>query len=488
VATTNGPRHADAAAQADEISPLCFLSATELAQMIRLKKVAAREVMAAHLAQIERVNPAVNALVTVVAEQAMEQAHLADEALARGTPLGPLHGLPVAHKDLHETKGLRTTYGSPLFRDFIPAQDAIIVERIKQAGAITVGKTNTPEFGAGSQTFNTVFGRTLNPYDLTKTCGGSSGGAAVALACGMVPLAGGSDMGGSLRNPASFCNVVGLRPAPGRVPTWSRTAAWSTLSVDGPMGRTVADVAFLLSVIAGPDRRSPIAIDEPGQRFAAALDRDFSGARVAWAGDLGGLPFDAQVRGIVDGQRVTIEALGCRVEDAEPDFTGADEVFKVLRAWLFEARYADLVVTARSQIKDTVIEEVERGARLTGQQVSRAEVQRTQLYDRVRIFFDVHEFLVLPTVQVPPFDARRPYVTEIQGQAMHSYIDWMRSCYYISTVGHPAISVPCGFTQEGLPVGIQIVGRHRDEWGVLQLAHAFEQATGFGRRRPPVVR
>lgn len=488
MATTNdGTEHGGAAPHGDGTAPLCFLDAADLARMIRLKQLSAREVMAAHLAQIERVNPAVNALVTVVAEQAMGRAYEADEALAHGTLLGPLHGLPVAHKDLHETKGLRTTYGSPLFLDFIPTQDALIVERMARAGAITVGKTNTPEFGAGSQTFNTVFGRTLNPYDRTKTCGGSSGGSAVALACGMVPLAGGSDMGGSLRNPASFCNVVGLRPAPGRVPAWSGTAAWSSLSVDGPMGRTVADVALLLSVIAGPDPRSPIAIGEPGQRFAAPLDRDFGGVRVAWAHDLGGIPFDARVRRVVDGQRATFEALGCIVEDAEPDFRDADEVFKVLRAWLFEAHYADLVARARGQIKGTVIEEVERGARLTGQQLSRAEAKRGQIYDRVRIFFDTHEFLVLPTTQVPPFDVRQPYVAEIEGRAMHTYIDWMMSCYFISTVGNPAISVPCGFTREGLPVGIQIVGRHRDEWGVLQLAHAFERATGFGRHRPPVA-
>lgn len=363
----------------------------------------------------------------------------------------------------------------------------MIVERIKHAGAITVGKTNTPEFGAGSQTFNTLFGRTLNPYDPTKTCGGSSGGAAVALACGMVPLADGSDMGGSLRNPASFCNVVGLRPAPGRVPSWSRTAAWSTLAVDGPMGRSVADVALLLSVIAGPDPRSPIALGEPGERFATALDRGFGGVRVAWAKDLGGLPFDARVRSVVDAQRATFEALGCIVEEAEPDFRDADDVFKILRAWLFDAQYAELVASSRGQIKDTVIDEVERGARLTGQQLSRAEAMRSQLYDRVRIFFETHEFLVLPTAQVPPFDVQQPCVTSIEGRPMQGYIDWMKSCYLISTVGNPAISVPCGFTEEGLPIGIQIVGRPRDERGILQLAYAFEQATGFGRRRPALA-
>src|SRR6266851_7403851 len=256
---------------------LCFLTATELARRIRLKDLSCQEVMATHLTQIERVNPQVNAIVTFLPEQALERARAADEALARGAEVGSLYGLPIAHKDLVLTKGIRTTFGSPIFSDFVPEQDEIIVERLRNAGAITVGKTNTPEFGAGSQTYNSVFGETLNPYDLSKTCGGSSGGAAVALACGMLPLADGSDLGGSLRNPASFCNIVGLRPSPGRVPSWPAADAWSTLSVDGPMARTVADVALMLSAIAGPDPRSPIALGTPGATFSAPLDRDFDG-------------------------------------------------------------------------------------------------------------------------------------------------------------------------------------------------------------------
>jgi amidase len=468
---------------------LCFLGAVELAALLRQKQLSALEVMEAHLRQIERVNPAVNAIVTLVADQAMHQAREADRALARGAPAGVLHGLPVAHKDLHETSGLRTTYGSPIFRDFVPDVDAIVVERLKGAGAITIGKTNVPEFGAGSQTFNEVFGPTLNPYDLRKTCGGSSGGAAVALACGMMPIADGSDMGGSLRNPAAFCNVVGLRPAPGRVPKASKVAGWSTLSVDGPMARSVADVALLLSALAGPDARSPIALAEPGARFSAPLDRDFTGVRVAWATDRLGIPFDARVRAVVYGQRGVFETLGCVVEDAAPDFADADDIFKVVRAWLFEAQYGELVAAHRGMVKETVVGEVERGMRLTGPQLSRAEAQRTQLYDRVRRFLETYEYLILPTTQVPPFDVRQPYPTEVDGIRMDTYIDWMRSCYLISTVGNPAISVPAGFTPEGLPlpVGLQIVGRHQQEWSILQLAHAFEQATGYGKRRPPVT-
>ncbi len=463
---------------------ICYLTAVEMARLIRGKKLSAREAMQAHLKQIARLNPKVNAIVTLVADQAMEDAGKADESQAHGTALGPLHGLPVAHKDLHETKGIRTTFGSPLFKDYVPAEDAIIVERIKRAGGITVGKTNTPEFGAGSQTFNRVFGATLNPYDLTKTCGGSSGGAAVALACGFVPIADGSDTGGSLRNPAAFCNVVGLRPAPGRVPRRAAGLAWSPLSVEGPMGRTVADVALLLSAIAGPDRRCPIGISESGDRFAAGLERRFTGVRIAWFRDLGGIPFDTRVRAVVDSRVKAFEDLGCHVERDEPDFSGVDGIFKTLRAWGFEAQYGDRVKTDRSQFKDTILWEVDRGARLTGPEVSRAEGAHALLWSRFQAFLDKYEYFVLPVTQVPPFDVQQPYVTEIAGVKMETYIDWMKSCYYISTVGNPAISVPCGFTPEGLPVGLQIVGRHQGEWSVLQLAHAFEQATRAGLQKP----
>ena len=468
-------------------SEICFMTAVELARRIRARDLSAVEVMRAHLDQIDRVNPVVNAIVTLLPEQALEQASMADDAVASGEDVGPLHGIPVAHKDLTPTKGIRTTKGSPIFKDFVPDQDGLIVERLKLAGAITIGKTNTPEFGAGSQTYNEVFGETLNPYDVGKTCGGSSGGAAVSLACGMQPIADGSDMGGSLRNPASFCNVVGFRTSPGRVPVWPSLVAWSPLSVQGPMARTVDDAALMLSTITGPDPRSPIGIAEPGDIFAGTLERDFKGVRIAWSRDLGTLPVDPRVTAVIDGQRHTFEALGCAVEGGEPDFTGADSIFKVWRAWQFELTYGGLLKTRRDQIKDTVIWNAEQGLRLTGPQIGRAEVERTELYHRVREFMETHEYLVLPVCQVPPFSVKQRYVTEINGQKMPTYIDWMKSCYYITVVGLPAISVPCGFTPEGLPVGVQIVGRHQDDLGVLQLAHAFEQATGFWKQRPPVV-
>jgi amidase len=466
---------------------LCFQTATELARRICAREISVTEVVQAHLAQIERVNPKVNAIVTLTAERALAEARAKDAALARGEAAGPLFGLPVAHKDLVPTKGILTTFGSPIYHDHVPEQDALLVERLRAAGAITIGKTNTPEFGAGSQTFNEVFGRTLNPYDPTKTCGGSSGGAAVALACGMVPIADGSDTGGSLRNPASFCNVVGLRGAIGRVPPWPTDNAWALLHVPGPMARTVADVALMLSAMAGPDRRSPIAIAEPGDRFRAPLGRDFKGVRIAWSRDLGGLPVDRRVTKVLDAQRATFAALGCQIEDGQPDFAEARQVFQVQRALNFATRYGPLLERHRDKIKDTVIWNIEEGLKLTAQEIGDADQQRTRLYHRVREFMERHEFLLLPAAQVPPFEVTQPYVTEINGVRLPTYIDWMRVCSDITVTGLPAISVPAGFTDDGLPVGLQIVGRHEDDWGVLQLAHAFEQATGFHRRRPALA-
>lgn len=470
------------------MSDICFMTATEMAERIRRRDLSAREVMEAHLAQIKRVNPVVNAIVTQVPEdEALALADAADAALARGEGVGPLHGLPIAHKDLEETKGLRTTFGSPIYRDYVPDHDTLLVERLKRAGALTIGKTNVPEFGAGSQTFNPIFGPTRNPYDTTKTCGGSSGGAAVALACGMIPIADGSDTGGSLRNPGNFNNVVGFRPSAGRVPTWPAAMGWSMLGVKGPMARTVADVALMLSAIAGPDPRSPISLPEPGSFFARPLERDFRGVRIAWCPDLGGLPVDPRVTAVLESQRQTFSDLGCVVEEATPDLTDADEIFHVLRALNFAVRHADHLKQHRDLIKDTVIWNTEEGLKLSALDVGRAEVKRTALYHRMRAFFEKYEFLICVVNQVPPFDVEQPYPTEINGVPMENYIAWMKSAYYITVTGHPAISVPCGFTPEGLPVGVQIVGRYHDDFGVLQLAHAFEQATQVWRRRPPVV-
>ena len=468
-------------------SDICFLTASEMADLIRRKKLSAREAVAAHLKQIERVNPKVNAIVTLTAERATENARKADEAQARGAALGTLHGLPVVHKDLFETAGVRTTFGSRIFKDNVPKQDALIVESITKAGAISLGKSNTPEFGAGSQTFNDVFGATRNPYDLTKTCGGSSGGAAVSLACGMVPIADGSDSGGSLRNPPAFCNVVGLRVSPGRVPAAAQGNAWSTVSVQGPMARTVSDVALLLSAIAGSDDRCPISITEPGSRFAQKLDRNFKSVRIAWFKDMGGIPFNPGILKIVNAQRKVFADLGCVVEEAEPDWTGAHESYDTLRAWGYATSQAENVRRHRDLVKDTIQWEVERGSKLSAADISRALSERSRAWDNMRRFQEKYEYFITPTTQVLPFDVTQPYPVEIEGVKMSTYIEWQKSCILISALENPAISVPCGFTDSGLPVGLQIVGRHRNDWSVLQLAYAFEQATRIGRRRPAIA-
>ncbi|HLU60343.1 MAG TPA: amidase [Pseudonocardia sp.] len=467
------------------MTDVCLLTAREMAAALRRREVSARELVQAHLERIERVNPHVNAIVTLVPERALADAAAADERLAAGEPIGPLHGLPVAHKDTHLTAGIRTTFGSPVMRDHVPDVDDLVVERMRAAGAITIGKTNVPEFAAGSHTFNPIFGATRNPYDPTRTAGGSSGGAAAALATGLHPIADGSDMGGSLRNPASFCNVVGLRPAPGRVPSHPSQVPWATLGVQGPMARTVADAALLLSVLAGPDPRSPIAIEEPGEVFAAPLERDLTGLRVAWSPDLGGaVTVDPAVVAALEPQVRTFTDLGCTVEQDCPDFTGADEVFRTLRAWQFELTLGPVLDRARDQLKATLVANIEEGRRLTGPDLARAEVVHAALYHRMREFFTRYDLLLLPVSQVPPFPIEQEYPTEIDGVAHPGYLDWMRSAYYVSATGHPALSVPAGFTPDGLPVGLQIVGPHRGELAVLQAGHAFEQATRIGERRP----
>ena len=468
---------------------LCFTGARKLARMIRARKVSAVEVMKAFLAQIERVNPKLNAIVTLLPERAMKEARALDRRLAnrRTADIGPLAGLPIAYKDMVPTKGIRTTYGSPIYAEHVPSEDHAMVERLTGAGAITLGKTNTPEFAAGSQTFNKVFGATLNPYDTALTCGGSSGGAAVAVACGMLPFADGSDLGASLRNPGNFCNVVGFRPTPGRVPYWPAVDAWASLSVIGPLARTVEDAAFLLSAMAGPDARSPITLDEPGKNLARPLARDFRKVRVAWSRNLGGLPVDARITRVLEAQKKVFESLGCIVEEAEPDLAEADEAFQVLRAVGFVQKYGELLKTERARIKDTVIWNIEEGLKLDGPRIARALNLRTRVYHAMRRFLERYEFLLLPVNQVLPFPVTQPYVTEINGVKLASYIDWMKTCYYVTVTSHPAISVPAGFTPEGLPVGLQIVGRYRDDFGVLQLAHAFERATRFYERCPALA-
>ena len=469
------------------VSELIFLEASAQAALIAARQVSATEVMQAHLEQIERVNPKVNAVCTLVAEQALQAAKDADARQARGEPLGVLHGLPVGIKDLADTQGIRTTYGSPIYADHAPEADALVVTRYKQAGAIVLGKTNTPEFGAGSQTFNPVFGATRNPYDLSKTCGGSSGGAGVALACGMMPIAQGSDFGGSLRNPAAWSNVVGFRNGVGRVPVWPGAMGYTSLSVQGAMARTVRDVALQLAAIAGPEPRVPSALPISADVFQASLDRDMRSARVAWSRDLGRYPVEAVITQVCDAQRGVFEDLGCCVEDDDPDLRDADEIFQIVRAYSFAHRHQAHLAEHRDQLKDTVIWNAEQGLKLTALDVARAEAMRTALYQRVAAFFERYDYLCLPTTQVPPFSIEQEYPTAINGQELETYIDWMGLCYAITVTGCPAISVPCGFTPDGLPVGLQIVGPPHADVAVLQMARAFEQATMFYRQKPAVA-
>ena len=416
----------------------------------------------------------------------MAQAAAADEALAHGKWLGALHGLPVAVKDLHETTGIRTTFGSPLHKDYVPDFDCRVVQREKEAGAIVLGKTNVPEFGLGSQTFNPVFGATHNPYDVTKTCGGSTGGGAVAVSCGMAPLADGSDMGGSLRNPPNFCNVVGIRTSPGRVSNVPTNLGWFTLSVPGPVARNVTDCAYFLSVLAGYDHHSPISIEQTGAHFAQPLgSRNFKGVRVAMFKDMG-LPWDPEVKSAVQAQRKVFESLGCIVEDAEPDFADANEAFLAWRHWSIELALA--ICWRRTAISSTnTFTGTSRREEAHRPSLSRIEAKRTALYQRLCEFKGEYEFFILPVNQVLPFDVNTHFPTEIAGVKMENYLAWMKSAYYISAAGNPAISVPCSFSSSGLPIGMQIVGRHHDDWGVLQLGYAFEQATHIGQRRPAVV-
>jgi amidase len=466
---------------------LCYLQAGELLELMRSRELSSVEVVSAHLDRIAEINPVLNAIVTLAPKEALEQAARADRERSAGAEVGTLHGLPVGIKDLVDTAGMRTTYGSPIFRKNVPTKDAAIVTRLRNAGAIVVGKTNTPEFGAGSHTFNAVFGVTRNPYEPTRSAGGSSGGAASALASGMLPLADGTDLGGSLRNPASFCNVVGLRPSTGRVSTLPTNDLWDPMSVSGPMGRCVADVALSMDVIAGVDPHCPLTCgDGLGGSFSSELEGDVTGLRVAWSTDLGGLPVEADVLSVLARARAVLEDLGCVVEDAEPDLSGADEAFDVLRALSFVVAHHDKWLQYRELLKDTVVWNIQEGLKLTPERIAAAVRSRSAIVARALEFFERFDALVLPVSQVLPFPVEVDWVREIEGTAMEHYVAWQRTCSRITVTAHPAIAIPGGFTDDGLPVGLQIVGRYRGERELLRLAQAFESATAFGLRRPPL--
>src|SRR5262245_729442 len=464
---------------------LCFSSGRDLAALIRSRQISSREVMAAHLAQIERINPVINAIVAKLDDRdCLALAEEADRVLASREAVGPLHGLPWAFKDLEAAVGFPFTNGSPIFRNHLPTEDTVLVERIRSAGAIPIGKTNTPEFGMGSHTYNRVYGTTRNPYDPSRSAGGSSGGAAAAVAAGLLPMADGSDLGGSLRNPASFNNVVGFRPTVGLVPVAPTPLPFLGFGVKGPIGRSVSDVSFLMAVMAGPDRRDPGCHPSDPLMFTQTLARDFTGVKIAWCPDLGSLPLDRQVRDILNRQRRTFEQLGCEVDDVGFDFHDADDVFVTIRQWRTWIALGGLLDQQRAELKPEAIWEIEAGRSLSSADVARAMSKHAALIDRFRAFQERYEYLVCAVSQVPPFDATEDWPRAIDGVPMHNYIDWMKSAYWISATFCPAISVPAGFTAQGLPVGLQIVGPSRADFSVLQLAHVFEDATAVGLRRP----
>ncbi|MEQ8858610.1 MAG: amidase [Pseudomonadales bacterium] len=473
------------------MSDLNFESAATLVAAMRRGKLSASELMNACYDQIERLNPTLNAIVNLLPrERALALARRADRDRASGTDLGPLHGLPMAPKDAVDVTGFPTTFGFRPYRDRRPQHDDALAARQRAAGALYIGKTNMPEFGLGSHTFNGLFGTTSNPYDPKRSAGGSSGGAAVALATGMLPLADGSDMGGSLRNPASFCNVVGMRPSIGRVPD-KRPMGWlARISTPGPMARTVADAALLLSVQAGAYPDDPLSLTQSGHAFAGTLARDLRGLRIAWTPDLDLVPVDPEVAAMVEAAAATFRDLGCEVERACPDLGSAMDVFHTQRAAALAVLGGGLdreVPDWRAHAKDTAIWNIDRGLKLTAGELIDAEVTRTHLYRRSVEFFQRYDALLLPAAQVPPFPAETEWIREINGQPMATYIDWMTVCCAVSVTGLPAISVPAGFTAGGLPLGLQIVAGPQDDLGLLQLAHEFEQATLHHCRRPELA-
>ena len=460
------------------MTDLCLLAATELRRLVARREASCREVLDAHIARIETINPGLNAVVTTTFDRARQQA---DQLDAQPDGQGALAGLPIAHKDLVATKGIRTTYGSPLYADHVPDQDALIVQRMNAAGAITIGKTNTPEFGAGSHTFNRVFGATRNPYDPGKTCGGSSGGAAVALAARLIPVADGSDTGGSLRNPAAFCNVVGFRPSPGRVPMAGNP--WSDLSTAGPMARNVDDLALLFSVLAGPHPHIPHCLPEAGASFLPVEPVDLTKLRIAVSEDFGCLPVASAVRDAIMELRETLAAAGAEIVDAVPDLTDARRIFHILRAEGFRRRFGPMSVAQQAELKDTIRWNLQAGQDITNADYDWVYPARAALIARVGAFFDDVDLLIGPTTQVLPFDIETDWVRDIEGTAMSTYIEWMESCSWITVTSCPALSLPAGF-RNGLPVGAQLVAPLRADAFLLRAAKAIEAITGFAAQLP----
>lgn len=491
VAAAASPQFAEAASAVARPSGLVMLDAASLANAIRTRQASCVEVMTSYLDHIERLNPRVNAIVALEDRASLlAQSEERDRQVARGELMGPLHGFPHAVKDLMPVKGIRMTMGSPILKNFVPTSDAIMVERLRKAGAIFIGKTNTPEFGLGSHTYNPVYGATRNAYDQSRSAGGSSGGAAVALALRMLPVADGSDYGGSLRNPAGWNNVFGFRTSFGLVPTNAPDGWLPSMSVAGPMARNVPDLAMLLSVQAGYDARMPLSASGEGSVFQRRLEADVKGKRVAWSGDFRGyLPYEPGVLEVCRSALKIFESMGCIVEEAQPDYS-IDAVWRAwlkLRAWQtgesLLAYYND--PAKRALLKPEAIFKIESGLKLSAYDISAASVIRTEWYQAVRRFFERYDYFIVPTAQLFPFDVDLHWPQEIAGRKMETYHEWMKCVLPITMSGCPALAAPAGFGERGLPIGIQIVGPNRAELACLQLAYAYDTATSWPNKRLP---
>jgi len=463
---------------------LHWRTARALARAIADRELSAHEVVTAHLERIEQLNPRLNAIVTLDAERALAQADAADARAAGGESLGPLHGLPIAIKDLEDTAGMRTTYGSRLFADHVPVSDTLMVARLRAAGAIVVGKTNTPEFGAGSHTFNEVFGPTRNPWDPQRSAGGSSGGAGAALAAGLVPLADGSDHGGSIRNPASFNNIVGLRPTPELVPSPAPGEVWEPAAVLGPMARAVGDLSLMLAATAGPDHRAPLSHGDPASFLVAPEPSELRGLRVGWWPDVGGLPIEPEVAAVIEQARQRWVECGSVVEEIAPDVSGADHAFETLRALGFARAFGDQLPVLRRMSKATLVWNVERGMELSGPAIARAQSARGEIFTRIAALLQRFDLIVAPSAQVAPFPVEIEYPREVAGVAMEHYLGWMRACSRVTVCSHPVLGMPAGFTASGLPVGVQLIGRFRGDRELLAHGTAWEAATGLSEHHP----
>jgi Asp-tRNA(Asn)/Glu-tRNA(Gln) amidotransferase A subunit family amidase len=466
----------------------CDLGAVEARRLIGARRLSPVELLDACIERIERVNPAVNAVTATAFERARDEARAAEAAAMGRGPLGPLHGLPVGIKDLEETEGLLTTKGSPIFRDYVPERDQLSVASLRAAGAIVLCKTNVPAFGAGANTNNPVWGPTRNPFDLARTCGGSSGGAAVALACHMMPLASGSDSGGSLRIPAAFCGVVSHRGSPGLVPSEKRPHGYTSNEVLGPMARSVDDMALMLSVMARYDPRiDPLSFEVPPGSFEAARPVDLSRLRVAVSEDLGATDVDDGIRETFRERIGVLAPSFATCDTVHPDFGEVRECYWTLRSFLFLSRYKTLYETRRDELAPNVVTNYEAGLELDVQRLAWATAEETAIYRRVQAFFADYDLLLCPSVAVPPFPVEQPYCDAINGKPLGNYLDWLALTWIITTTGNPVTNLPCGLDPTGTPFGIQLVGPIRGDVGLVRNARAIEAALAADpRTRRPV--